>query len=194
MTNSVNNDRRIQRTRNALRQAMMALLIERGWDDLNVLDICERANIGRSTFYLHYQNKEELLASGLNDLRCALLADGAAMANNQPMPMPFLRGLIAHVEENQKVFRSIVGRRSGHVVQIRFRKMILQLIEEDLANSLPPGWQRDAASHYIAGALVELLGWWVDSKNAPSGDDIENYFRKITEPAITSSPATRSRR
>lgn len=69
-------DRRVRRTREALRDALLALLVERGWDDIDVQALCVRADIGRSTFYLHFPNKEALLRGSLAE------------------PLAFLGGLI----------------------------------------------------------------------------------------------------
>jgi AcrR family transcriptional regulator len=176
-------DRRVQRTRHALRDALISLLEESGWDDINIQNLCERANVGRSTFYLHFQNKEELLVSGLNDLRSGLRAQAAAEKHGAPDSLPFVRGLIEHVYEQRTLFRAIIGRRSGHVVQKCFREMVNQLVEEEI--SLPvAGWQQVAGTRYIAGALVELLAWWVDAGNARSAEDIEQLFYRLTLPAI----------
>jgi AcrR family transcriptional regulator len=175
-------DRRVQRTRDALRDALISLLEERGWDDLNIQDLCERANVGRSTFYLHFQNKEELLVGGFDDLRAWLRAQSAP-EKTAVDAMPFVRGLIEHVHEQRNLFRSIIGRRSGHVVQKRFREMVCQLVEEEVA---PPhaGWKQKAGAHYIAGALVELLAWWVDSGKGHTADEVEELFYQLTLPSI----------
>jgi AcrR family transcriptional regulator len=174
-------DRRVQRTRYALRDALISLLEESGWDDINIQNLCERANVGRSTFYMHFQNKEELLVSGFEDLR-AMLRNNTA-ANGVSDSLPFVRGLIEHVHEHRTLFRAIIGRRSGHVVQKRFREMVNQLVEDEV--SLPAaGWQRDAGVRYVAGALVELLAWWVDAGNARSAEDIEQLFYRLTLPVI----------
>lgn len=176
-------DRRVQRTRRALRDALISLLVERGWDDINIQNLCERADVGRSTFYIHFQNKEELLVSGFEDLRAALRAQAAAGKHGASDSLIFVRGLIAHVYEQRTLFRAIIGRRSGHVVQKRFREMVSQLVEEEV--SLPAaGWQREAGVRYVAGALVELLAWWVDAGSARSADDIEHLFYLLTLPAI----------
>ncbi len=171
----------MQRTRRALRDALISLLVERGWDDINIQNLCERADVGRSTFYIHFQNKEELLVSGFDDLR-AFLRMQAAEKNGAADPLGFVRGLIEHAYEQRTLFRVIIGKRSGHVVQKRFREMVSQLVEEEL--SLPAGWQRDAGIRYVAGALVELLAWWVDAGNARSADDIEQLFYRLTLPVI----------
>src|SRR5690242_18297174 len=62
-------DRRIQRTRRLLHEAILELIHERGWDAITVQDVCERADVGRSTFYVHFADKEELLVSGFGQLR-----------------------------------------------------------------------------------------------------------------------------
>lgn len=174
-------DRRVQRTRRALRDALISLLVERGWDDINIQNLCERADVGRSTFYIHFQNKEELLVSGFDDLR-AFLRMQAAEKNGAADSLGFVRGLIEHAYEQRTLFRVIIGKRSGHVVQKRFREMVNQLVEEEI--SLPVGWQRDAGIRYVAGALVELLAWWVDAGNARSADDIERLFYQLTLPVV----------
>ena len=82
-------DRRAQRTRAALRDALISLIGERGWEDLAVQDICERANVGRSTFYLHYAGKEALLESNRKALR---LGYDYALANFAcPLPIRIRR-------------------------------------------------------------------------------------------------------
>ena len=177
-------DRRVQRTRYALRDALISLLPERGWDDLSVQDICARANVGRSTFYMHFRSKEELLAGGLSDLRDALREQANAAREEGRGELPFVRGLIEHVHEQRKLFRALIGRRSGHVVQARFREMVLQLAEDDLSRLVAARWQRDATAHYIAGALVELLAWWVEGRCVRSADQIEHLFHQLTAPAI----------
>ena len=58
-----NTDRRVQRTRELLQKALIELIRERGHDAITIQDIADRANIGRTTFYLHYSSKDELFMS-----------------------------------------------------------------------------------------------------------------------------------
>lgn len=178
-------DRRVQRTHNALRDALISLLLERSWDDINIQTLCERADIGRSTFYLHFQNKEDLLVGGFKDLRTLLRAQAGADKLGASDFLRFVPGLIEHVHEQRALFRAIIGRGSGHVVQKRFREMVNQLVDDEL--SLPvTGWERDAGTRYVAGALLELLAWWVDAGTERSADDIESLFYQLTAPALKS--------
>jgi AcrR family transcriptional regulator len=184
-------DRRVRRTREALRDALLALLVERGWDDIDVQALCVRADIGRSTFYLHFPNKEALLRGSLADLRQALRErasgpqPGTAAA---AVPLAFLGGLIAHVHAQQQVFRALLGRRSGQIVQERFREMLVELVEQDLG--LPPDadWPARAGAHCLAGALFQLLVWWLGSVPDRSPQEVEALFRGFSAGAGGAHP------
>src|SRR6516164_5384579 len=66
-------DRRIQRTHQVLHQALISLIVEKGYEVITVQDIIDRANVGRSTFYTHYVGKQDLLRAGLKHLKEHLL-------------------------------------------------------------------------------------------------------------------------
>lgn len=174
-------DRRVQRTRDSLEAAMMGLMVDIGWDAIEVQLLCERANIGRSTFYQHFPNKEALLNAGFSSLRDRLL-NSAIVQNNELKEMPFLSSLLDHVYEAQEVFRALLGRRSGHYVQVRFKLLLLELLEKDFVAARTPKWQVSARAHYLAGALFELLVWWLGSNRPHKPVEIEMLFRKWSEP------------
>lgn len=176
-------DRRVQRTRRALRDAFHALMAERGWDDVSVQSICERADIGRSTFYVHYDSKEQLLEGGLDDLRHALRRSCSMDKRERFDVLAFLRGLIEHACEQRRLFRALIGRRSGHLVQTRFKDMVLGLVREDLER-FAANWRRDLAARCLTGALVELLAWLADTRHPVRIDEVEHQFLRSIRPAI----------
>ena len=178
-------DRRVQRTRDALREAMMQLMVECGWDAIDVLTLCDRANIGRSTFYQHYPNKEELLKANFAGLRDALLAQALA-GPARPGQLAFVSGLIAHVHEAQDVFRALLGRRSGHYVQDRFRELLIELVQAGTPGKAS-GWQATAQAHYLGGALFELLAWWLGSNRPHKPAEIEALFDQWSQPVLAMS-------
>lgn len=178
MTVKDNEDRRVLRTRLALRDALLALLPEKGWDDLNVQEICDRANVGRSTFYMHYQSKEDLLSESLNDLR-AMLQSTNTEGDPESTRFAFLPGLLAHMIENRAIFRTVIGRRSGHVVERRFRATVVQLLEEELANQNLAGIALDIRARFIAGGWVDLMAWWVDAADPPPIMVLEQQLRNL---------------
>jgi AcrR family transcriptional regulator len=176
------NDRRVLRTRRMLRDALIALIAEHGWDRVSVQDVCDRADVGRSTFYTHFADKEELLLGGFEDLRKMLRAqrspDGRRLA--------FVGGLIEHAREHAQLFRAIVGKRAGHAVEKRFRQTVTTLVRDDLDGHLPSR-ALEVTTRYVSGALVELLTFWIDTRSALSPDELEDVFRRLTAPVLSAS-------
>lgn len=175
-------DRRIARTRLALRNALLSLLPEKGWDDMCVQDICVRADVGRSTFYQHYRSKEELLSESLNELRDMLGSIGKE-GRDAEAAFAFLPALLAHMVENRNVFRTVIGHRSGHIVERRFRAMVVQLLEQDLATRRPDGEACALHARFIAGGWVDMMAWWVDAPNAPPVAVLERLLLELAQGA-----------
>jgi len=181
-------DRRSLRTRTALRDALLELIAVRGWDDIAVRDVCERANIGRSTFYLHYPNKDALLQGGLEDLQAELRRQARARPDDAcPGPealegFHFALGLIEHVDGQRKVFRSVIGRRSGYVIQQRFREMVVRLFTDELP-AATGSFPHDAVARWLAGAFVELLSWWIDQHPRLSPKELALLFNELSRSA-----------
>lgn len=183
-TKNKTTDRRVARTRTALREALIELILERGWDEIGVQDICDRANVGRSTFYMHFSCKDKLLNGAFGDLRKELRAQEKISDEPHAPVFGIARGLVGHVYENKRLFRAVIGKRSSLVVQRRFRQLVIDLVEEDFAASDIPAARHAAATHYVAGALFELLTWWVDSRSPLTPDELEKVFRELTTPVF----------
>src|SRR5215216_7578048 len=97
-------DRRIRRTRELLRRALFSLIQEQGYDRITVQDLLDRADIGRSTFYAHYRDKDDLLRSAFEDIRSALAAERKAVEQAPGASGQFLQPLLV-------VFRHVEGHR-----------------------------------------------------------------------------------
>jgi hypothetical protein len=80
-----------------------------------------------------------------------------------------------------------VGKRSGHLVQRKFRELVLALVREDLAGSLAAGPRREAASAFLAGALLELLGWWLEAKSPMAPEAIDGLFHELATPVLSTA-------
>ncbi len=184
-------DRRVRRTHNALRGALVDLIIERGWDGFSVQDLCERADVGRSTFYLHFADKEEVVAGAFADLGKELRAQLAHAGASRPLA--FSRGLLDHAQEHLRVYRALVGRRAAHVIQGKMRALVSELVREDVAARLPAGTRRDAVSAFLAGALFELLFWSLEARPAIGPAEADALFHQRAEPALAAAAAPRAR-
>jgi AcrR family transcriptional regulator len=171
-------DARSERTQKRLRDALLSLLHEKGWDATTVRDVCARAGVGRSTFYTHFADKEELLASGFKGLKRTLRA-----RTNDRRPLAFARALFAHAEENQKLLRRFVMKPSSQGHQRSFRALVTELVGEDLARCEIP--QRDAVVCALAGALSDLVLWQLRIPGS-NGAELTETFRRIGDGFITS--------
>jgi AcrR family transcriptional regulator len=142
--------------------------------------------VGRSTFYTHFADKEELLAGGFDDLRKALRARRGGSER-----LGFVRGLAEHIAENLQVARSLIGKRAGYNVIQELRATVTALVRDDLQEHGLRGRPLDAATHYLSGAFMGLLTWWVDARNPISVDEFEHLFRKLTLPVLADARSLR---
>ncbi len=179
-------DKRVQRTRAILRDALVSLIIERGWDATSIQDVCDRADVGRSTFYTHFADKEDLLLAGFDDLR-AMLKEAVRSDRLAGRPLGFTRPLLEHAAENLRLFRALVGKRSGQTVQRRFFELVVHLTRDELASAVGAGLDLDATVQYIAGALFRLVIWWVDMRKPIPAADLDAIFHRLTRPVLAAA-------
>jgi AcrR family transcriptional regulator len=85
-------DRRVQRTRKLLQEALMTLILEKGYEAMTIQDIIDRANVGRATFYNHFLDKQDLLVSGFAELRVSLAQRRTTVTEAGPPRLGFSLG------------------------------------------------------------------------------------------------------
>src|SRR5262245_13468525 len=133
-------DRRIQRTQELLREAMMELVAERGYEQTTVQDILDRANLGRSTFYSHFRDKDELLVSGLNHVMKEFDDYDSKMkpskAGSVGRHSPALH-ILKHAAENHRLYRALIGKRGGEIVQNHLYKYATRTLGRHLSHIAP---------------------------------------------------------
>jgi AcrR family transcriptional regulator len=185
-------DRRVQRTQRLLREALISLIQEKGFEGLSVQEIIDRANVGRATFYAHFDNKEDLLVSGFDELRASLKErqrDAFSHGSSgDERVFAFSHEMITHVNEYRLVFRAMVGKHSGAMVQQLVHKLLMDLVRDDVkamvprvsANSVPT----EALAQFIAGAFFGLLIWWLNEKKGLSVEELNALFRRMAIPAM----------
>lgn len=185
-------DRRIERTQQLLHGALMALILEKGFEAVTVQEIIDRANVGRATFYSHFDSKDDLLASGIERLRSTLKERQrhalVAGVPNDARLFAFSHELFVHADEHRNVFRAMVGKRSGAVVQQLLHKMLVDLVREEVkqlvstrdADATP----LEAIAQFIGGGLFGLLIWWGNGKMRMAVDDVDATFRRLAIPSL----------
>jgi AcrR family transcriptional regulator len=188
-------DRRVERTERLLRGALVALIREKGFEALTVQEIIDRADVGRATFYAHFDNKDDLLASGFEDLRAALRArQREAFARGRTIEdrvFGFSRDVFAHTNEHRDVFRAMVGKRSGAIVERLLHKLLIELLREDVTAAVGGTRSREvqaeALVQFLAGSLFGLLMWWLDGRGKLSEAELDGLFRAMALPAFTTA-------
>ncbi len=150
-------DRRSARSRNSLQQALMALMAEKRYEAITVKDICEAANVGRSTFYAHYRGKDELKLSGLAGLR------GALEEQQRREELGFGLALFRHAREYLGHYRAL-GTKGRAVALGGIRAILEDLLRAEFSTRTcgNPRIPRDVAVAYLVGAYLAVLTWWLD--------------------------------
>ena len=185
-------DRRVQRTQQLLQTALISLIQERGFEALSVQDIIDRANVGRATFYAHFDNKEDLLVSRLGGLRTSLQARQrqalAQTTRGDDRIFAYSHDIFVHVDEHRTVFRSMIGKRSGAVIQHLFHRMLVDLIREDIKAIAPRdktgSMPTEAIVQLVAGGLFGLVLWWVDGRMKLTVEEVDALFRRFAIQAV----------
>lgn len=182
-------DRRVRRTRHALRGALLDLIAEKGYDAVTVQDVIDRADVGRSTFYNHYTSKDDLMHDGLADLRTLMEPPSGARPAGQRLR--FSRPFLLHIHEQQQLAHAIFTER-GHTPLLR---QIEQLLAEAVRAELPAVSGRipqEALVLFVAGSLIALLEWWVTSNIPISPEEIDDIFQTLAWPAIHAAAGHRA--
>ena len=179
-------DRRVRRTQEALRQAMVALIIERGFEAITVTDITERADVGRSTFYAHYADKEDLLQGSVERLG-NLLRHSAKQAIDRDSycghpGLAFCLPMLQHADSHRQVFAAMVGQKGGHF----FQDLIQDLFVELMAASWPKG--NEMTIQASVGAFMHTMGWWLASAPELTPEQVDERFRTFLTPALRAHP------
>lgn len=177
-------DRRIAKTRRALHHAFVEIVMEKGWEATRVQDICERADVGRTTFYAHFADKEELLAGSLVDLG-AMLREGCP-DSERVHPLWFVRGFLHHAELSPEIFRALLGEKGGGSIPLRFRQFIAGLAREGLQRKGVPSWRVDSVSHFLAGGFLDAMAWWLEADSSVSRPQLEAMILDWSRSAIES--------
>jgi len=170
-------DRRSQRTRHLLGAALVELIREKDYGTITVSDIIERANVGRSTFYSHYRDKDALFLGEL-DRVIEILSE--RLPGQEEIPFFPSLGLFRHVGEEFELYKSLLWTPGIDLLIKHLQKSISQRVEHGLQTSerkfdIP----NPVLASFIAGSFLTLLKWWLENKMIYSPEQMDEIFKKL---------------
>lgn len=183
-------DRRQKKTREAIFRAFTGLLAKKNYHQITVQDILDTADVGRTTFYAHFETKEYLL----RDL-CAELfghvtdtAMGVQTANcpyhcGLPTDSVFLH-LIRHLERNDRGILDLLSSENDGLFLDYFRGEVCRLVEAVYGDRLTANLPRDYLVQHIAAAFVQTVRWWLAGECTRTPEEVTACFLAVTEPLL----------
>jgi AcrR family transcriptional regulator len=188
-------DRRILRTRATLQYALNALILKKGYDAITIQDICDAANVGRSTFYAHYTSKDDLKRKGFEKLRTLLVdrqREALTMAaGNRDRSLGFSLAMFEHARDHVDHYRALVGGRGGSVSLGSIRQILSDLVRSELAATTgkksADAVPREFVVQYVVGAYMAVLTWWLDGGAKLPPQRIDAMFRRLATEGIMPS-------
>lgn len=184
-------DRRVQRTRELLQNALIGLIRERGYDAITVQDIVDRANVGRTTFYLHYNSKDELFLSCheaiVSTFRIGPLHPLSREELLSSAAPPGLTSAYRHLEEARPLLYSVFQGKDSLLILRRMRDWNARDIEANLRSAFPEeesAFPLDVLALYLAGAQIGLVQWWLEKRQHYTLENLAQMFHCLQRSAI----------
>jgi AcrR family transcriptional regulator len=175
-------DARVQRTRDQLGIALIELIQEKPINDVTVQDVLDRAQVGRSTFYLHYRDKDDLLVSQLEMFleHMSTVLIKRKDKSNRVVPV---EELFAHIGNQNKLYRVLSD--SGHLKEFydlaegHFARGIEQRLNESGRPPKLPRRELAARAAALSGSLLSLMRWWLDRGEKESPQQMDEMFHRM---------------
>lgn len=186
-------DRRQQKTREAIFRAFTALLSSKNYTQITVQEIIDEANIGRSTFYSHFETRDDLLKEMCTDLFNHIFSNSLntesthdfSLAEGNPNSM--ITHILYHLRDNKKNIIGILTCESSEL----FLRFFKQYLNELIIQYLLKGAERknayvpdDFLINHIAGSFVEMVQWWLKNNMKQSPEELAEYFSSVIIPII----------
>lgn len=187
-------DRRVRKTTASLREALHSLVIEKPYDEISVKELLDRANVGRSTFYTHFHDKDELLASTIADIIQAARSVAAPRSGNWYERILWFSLPIFEYHERIRVSASSpFPRYAQAALHDHLRKALVDLISVALQAEMHEGrWaqRRIPATlvvEFTATTFVLVFEWWLQQDQQPSAKDANRLFRSLALPSLATA-------
>ena len=186
-------DRRQKKTRAAIFSAFEKLLSKKNYNKITVQEIIDEANIGRTTFYAHFETKDDLLKALCEELfghimDCALdCTHRHGLYSDSIKPESIFCHLLQHLQENDNNILELLSCESNDIFLRYFKDCLSKLIRTQFSDSLRKKTcdvPADFLINHISGSFVEMVLWWINEKLKYTPEQLDEYFGCVLRSVI----------
>ena len=174
-------DRRQRKTRAAIFSAFTTLLEKKNYSSLTIQDIIDEADIGRTTFYSHFETKDELLKAICSDIFSHVFSDEIMSEDKHDFSdhgsfRYRLTHILYHLKEKQQSIKGILSGESGEVFMRYFKEYLYRIFEGQITseNDIP----KEYRLHQAVCSYAETVCWWLKGKSEYSPEQIMEFYFK----------------
>lgn len=185
-------DRRVQKTRKLLHEALGSLINEKPYDTIALQEILDRANVGRSTFYTHFRNKDELLTESIHEMLGSIRSAALPHSGKWRERMTsFSLPIFEHHAHHMRTREARMGAKARAILHERLQKVVTALIsdvlEREASNNRKPVSPIPAQllAEYLASTFVLVLNWWVENRKPFTAEKINEFFLALVFPTLS---------
>jgi AcrR family transcriptional regulator len=183
---SSRHERRSQSTEKKIIQTTVALILEKGFDTVSIQDITDKADIGRGTFYIHFKSKEGVVWIAIKDVLHDLIQD---IHKNYDRRVPkekysALCCVYKYAKDNRDLWLAVLGERgsmklAGHVQDFLAEALLYDIKNTSSLRLREPNVPQDVLAQMLAGSLVRIILWWLETPSAYSIEQMSEYTYKL---------------
>jgi len=171
-------DSRIQRTRDRLGDALIALIEEKPFDSITVQDVLDRAQVGRSTFYAHYKDKHDLFLSDMEEF-LELMASALSRNGEKSRRVFPVRELFSHAADTRKLYDALEQSGRLHDFFALAEGCFARGIEARLRELDPSRAELPGLARMLSGALLSLLRQWISQEPRRPPEEMDALFHSL---------------
>ena len=186
-------DARVRKTRRRLHDALVALIHEKNYPSIVVGEILKRADVGRSAFYTHFHNKDELLASSIEQmLQSTPAQESASVAGGFGKALSFSFPVFSYIGQCRRTSKLRMSRTGRAVVHQHLRQVLTERISGDVeaarrSSMKPANVPTEVLTEFIAGTFILVLNWWVESESSLTPQEADGLFRRLVGPTLAAA-------
>lgn len=173
-------DRRVQRTRQSIESALIELTVKKGYDKVSVQDIVDHANVGRATFYAHYEDKDDLFTQSIERF-FDMISHEINLKNTDKNELLPVLVIFSHMEDHAHIHRAFAA---SPLLHKKFHHHFVILIKRRLETLRHDDMPIDVLANYLAGALLSLIEWWLSGKTPYSAKEMAQMYQQMVKKAL----------